>query len=110
MTSDAISGLTRLSYHLMVNQLSLTRLSTVTAIPVPTLSMYANGHRNISARHRSIIANILGVPTHQITGYCTTEVIVTDIEQQSYEDGLSAETEAMAWNEEEEDGSDTPKD
>lgn len=60
----------------MDRRLSLTALHHSTSIPVPTLSMYVNGHRNISANHRPLIAAILSVPVDDIVGYCTTEVIV----------------------------------
>lgn len=76
--SDLVSdlGLTRLSYHLMDRRISLTAVHSATSIPLPTLSMYANGHRNISARHRPLIASVLQIPAGLLVGYCTSSELV----------------------------------
>ena len=68
-------GLTRFSFQLMQHRRTITELHHITAIPVPTLSMYANGHRGISAYHRPILAIALNVPIAAIVGYCEEEIV-----------------------------------
>jgi len=69
-------GLTRFSFQLMDHRRTITELHYLTDIPLPTLSMYVNGHRGISAYHRPILAIALDVPISSIVGYCDKEVIV----------------------------------
>jgi hypothetical protein len=60
----------------MDQRVTITELHDLTAIPIPTLSMYANGHRSISSTHQPVLAIALDVPITAILGYCTNTDIV----------------------------------
>lgn len=103
----------------MSQQISLTAVAHHTAIPVPTLSMYANGHRSISARHRPLIAALLNLPPAAIVGYCTrTEVITMSTYEPGPEEPTDEEptltpeldTEGMGQGDSPDEGEDEPED
>lgn len=72
------SGLTRLSYELMDQRITLKVLSEFTTIPAALLSQYVTGHRQISRHHTAILAIALDISPNDLRKPTPPDLVVVD--------------------------------